>query len=55
MGVKRKRAKGEDGDMEIDDSEEDNKMEIDDNQSLREKLRQRKIDFALGRMEGANP
>lgn len=57
MGVKRKRGKGEEGDMDVDDSDEENKMDMDqeEGQSLRERLRQRKIDFALGRMEGANP
>jgi len=56
MGVKRKRGKGEEGDMDVDDSDEENKMDMDqEEQPLRERLRQRKIDFALGRMEGANP
>lgn len=41
--------------MDVDEDEEKD-MDVDDNnQSLRDRLRQKKIDFALGRMEGSNP
>lgn len=49
MGVKGKRAKGEDG-MSVDGDEE---MEVDMDE--REKLRMQKIDYRKGRMEGSNP
>lgn len=42
--------------MDVDESEdEEQKMDVDDRQSLRDKLRQKKIDFKLGRIEGADP
>lgn len=56
MGVSRKRKKLGD-DMEVDAAaDHETPMQVDkDNMSLRKKMRDRKIQFALARMEGADP
>lgn len=58
MGVNKKRRKvGEDEDMEVDGDEPQSvHMEIDkNNPDLRKKMKERKIQFAISRMEGADP
>ena len=58
MGVSRKRRKLDD-DMEVEGDEnkdQEQPMEVDrDNMDMRKKMRDRKIKFALSRMEGADP
>jgi nucleolar GTP-binding protein len=58
MGVNKKRRKiGDDEDMEVDGEEPKSvHMEIDkDNPDLRRKMKERKIQFVISRMEGADP
>lgn len=46
---------GEGEEMEVDQDTEKMDVDGDYHEDLRSKMRQQKIDFALGRMEGANP
>ena len=54
MGVKAKRKKGDQGDMEVD-SDDDMDVDMNENKTLQEKLRDKKLEFLKGRMSGSNP